>query len=223
MNASDKENNTYSTYSTYSSNNANSTDKTDNINNTESTDNANSEKAPTPEGLFRVDVLRDGGIAIDFYDSELCPQDVIIPETWYGTPVTEIAPCAFSGCSSLRSVTIPDCIRTIGRYAFGSCLDLECVNITQGVKRIEHEAFFCCLSLRSISLPEGLLFIGDGAFAHTDKIERIIIPASVESIEGNPFEGIPLSAVDVADGNKSYAKINNCIVELKSGRLVAGD
>ena len=46
---------------------------------------------------------------------------ITIPSTLGGDPVTSIGDGAFSGCSSLTSVTIPNSVTSIGERAFGEC------------------------------------------------------------------------------------------------------
>ena len=52
--------------------------------------------------------------------------EVVIPEsvTYNGRPyhVTTIGQSAFSDCSSLTSITIPNSVTSIGIYAFRSCI-----------------------------------------------------------------------------------------------------
>ena len=47
--------------------------------------------------------------------------ELVIPSTYEGKPVTSIGGSAFSGCSSLTSVTIPDSVTSIGGYALYLC------------------------------------------------------------------------------------------------------
>jgi len=50
--------------------------------------------------------------------------------------VTSIGACAFYGCSSLKSVTIPESMASIGSYAFYGCSSLETVIIPESVASI---------------------------------------------------------------------------------------
>ena len=55
--------------------------------------------------------------------------DIVIPAEYNGKAVTAIGNLAFSGCSDLTSITIPDSVTSIGRFAFGSCTGLTSITI----------------------------------------------------------------------------------------------
>ena len=52
-------------------------------------------------------------------------KEITVPSTYKGEAVTGIGEYAFSGCSSLTSITIPDSVMSIGRDAFYGCYNLQ--------------------------------------------------------------------------------------------------
>ena len=73
---------------------------------------------------------------------------------------------AFSNCSYLISVTIPQSVTRIGRSAFSDCFNLESITIPSNVTFIDSETFYGCSSLKSILIPNKVSGIGYDAFGH---------------------------------------------------------
>ncbi|MCH5273417.1 MAG: leucine-rich repeat protein [Lachnospiraceae bacterium] len=55
--------------------------------------------------------------------------DVIIPSEYKGQPVTTIPEGAFSSCTGITSITIPDSVTSIGKKAFSGCLNLQSITL----------------------------------------------------------------------------------------------
>ncbi len=100
-----------------------------------------------------------------------------------------IADNAFSRCSGLTSITIPDSVTSIGSYAFEYCSILTNVTIGNGVTSIGSYAFIGCRELTSITIGNGVTSIGSSAFKNCSKLTSITIPEGVTSIESEAFCG----------------------------------
>src|SRR5665213_2811651 len=109
--------------------------------------------------------------------------DVTIPATINGYPVTSIGNFAFSYCSSLTSVTIPNGIASIGDDAFLACTGLTNVTIGNGVTNIGVEAFAECGELATVSLGSHVTTIGSDAFKICTSLGSITIPDSVVDLD----------------------------------------
>ena len=114
-------------------------------------------------------------------------EDLQVPAMFKGKPVTAIGENSFAECTSLRSVTIHDDIKTIGESAFFKCEQLESVIFGENSKleSIETKAFFGCKRLTEIALPDGLKSL-DG-FEHCEGLTSVKIPDSVTIINGFEF------------------------------------
>ena len=101
---------------------------------------------------------------------------------------TNIGECAFYGCCSLTSITIPNSVTSIGDRAFLNCRNLTSITIPNSVTRIGDGTFDGCVSLTSITIPNSVTKIGDYAFYNCSSLTSITIPNSVISIGDSTFE-----------------------------------
>ena len=82
----------------------------------------------------------------------------------YYKEVTGIGANLLQNNTTVRTVTIPDCVKTIGANAFDGCTNLIKVIIPNSVTTIEANAFANCNSLDEIVLSKNLTSIGENAF-----------------------------------------------------------
>ena len=154
---------------------------------------------------------------------------VTIPEkvTYNGKPysVTSIGGSAFSRCSGLTSITIPNSVTSIGDWAFSYCSGLTSIEIPNSVTSIGSSAFYGCSGLTSIEIPNSVTSIGEGAFWNCSGLTSIEIPNSVTSIGDGVFSDCSgLTSIVVEKGNTKYDSRNNCnaIIETASNTLICG-
>ena len=130
------------------------------------------------------------GFLHDSYDDEysgsvVIPSSVIYNGKTYS--VASIGLSAFSGCSGLTSITIPNSVRKIGNYAFSFCSGLKEITIPNRVRSIGKHAFSFCSGLTSITIPEGVTSIGESTFYGCSGLKGITIPEGVTSIGDDAF------------------------------------
>ena len=89
-----------------------------------------------------------------------------IPSTINDKNVTSIGDWAFSWCTSLTSVIIPDSITSIGERAFYECNNLTSVTIGDSVTSIGDGAFYSCEYLTNLIIPNSVTSIGTFAFSY---------------------------------------------------------
>ena len=123
---------------------------------------------------------------------------VTIPDS-----VTSIGASAFSSCTSLAEITIPGKITSIGDSTFASCSSLTSITIPEGVTSIGSYAFSGCSGLTSVTIPDSVTSIGDYAFRNCTGLTSVTIPDSVTSIRYDPFDGCPIQKLIIADGSKT--------------------
>ena len=102
--------------------------------------------------------------------------------------VTHIGISAFLGCTSLTNITIPNSVTSIGRYAFQNCSSLTDVVLPQ-LSEISESLFNGCTSLADITIPNSVNSIGVRAFENCSSLKSISIPNQVTHIYYNAFTG----------------------------------
>ncbi len=105
----------------------------------------------------------DGTILIS-YPQSLSAVSFAVPDS-----VTRIESYAFEGNPSLKNVTLPSGLLSIGKNAFQSCGELVSVSFGANPRLlvIEENAFENCVSLAAFPLPQSLIRIGRRAFSST--------------------------------------------------------
>ena len=151
-----------------------------------------------------------------------------------------IASNAFSGCTGLTSVTIPNSVSTIGR-AFYNCTNLKTITIPESVYRIDYSAFGNTAwydeqpegpiyagnvlydykgenAPININVKEGTLGIGGGDFKACKTTESINIPSSTRYI--GFAGGSSLQSINVDSNNEHYKSISGVLFSKDGSKLI---
>ncbi|MBO4340872.1 MAG: leucine-rich repeat protein [Bacteroidales bacterium] len=118
--------------------------------------------------------------------------DVSIPEG-----VSTIGYHAFYGCTSIKTVSIPNSVSIISQ-SFEGCSNLVSVSIPESVTDIGW-AFIGCTSLTSITIPESVTNIS-GAFKNCTSLASVTIPESVINMELAFCQCTGLTAITIPEG-----------------------
>ena len=137
--------------------------------------------------------------------------------------LTYIGAYAFSGCSGLVRLELPNRVRYIGRSAFEYCFNLTYINTPDDILIVGYDVFNGCSSLTYEIYDEKLIYFNDwligivskdidnvvlkpttkvilpGVFSNCNNITHITIPDSVTSIGDHAFYNCNINFIIIPD------------------------
>ena len=147
------------------------------------------------------DYVVSGGVLTKYKGSG---GSVTVPSKIGSSSVTSIGSGAFSGNTSLRSVSLPVGVKKIGQEAFADCTALTSVSLPSTLESIGAGAFYGCSSLDSVNIPSGVTSLGDDAFYGCSSLKTVTIPDSVTSIGDGAFDGCDGVTVKCSKDSAAY-------------------
>lgn len=144
------------------------------------------------------DYVKDPTTGIDYgelFRNAYPDGKLVVPDTYNGKPVVEIADNAFyyrlnniryTLQTNISEVVLPETIRKVGKEAFYYLTDIKKVNMPSSLTEIGEDAFWST-GISEVILPDGLKTVGRNAFQYCNDLIKLVIPQSVESISGNAF------------------------------------
>ena len=189
-------------------------------------------KCASADGLC---IIKDGTLLDFLYKGQ---SEYSIPDS-----VTSIGERAFSGCSSLRSITIPDCVTSIGEGAFAGCnvqsvtIDVVTGDVSYIVKKFGANKIagytgkyasadglciikdgvlldFLYKGQSEYSIPDGVTTIEKEMFKDCNNLTTITIPDSVAEIGDGVFSGCSSLAKVVCLASTPPAIDDICVSEI---------
>lgn len=109
-----------------------------------------------------------------------------VTQITFGKDVERIPENLCSKLKNLTSVVLPESLKEIGGSAF-SYTGLKSVHIPDRVKSIESYVFEGCEALKEAVMGKEINYIGYSAFNSCSALENIVIPENVDSIAGFAF------------------------------------
>ena len=138
---------------------------------------------PEKLGNYTVTVLGEDSFSTDDFDSPLYDihhtkiQSVTIPQC-----VTSIGEAAFAQCRALQSLTIDDAAISIGDWAFDECLKLTTLSLGKKITTIGDYAFDDCRILNNVTIPQSVTSIGKQAFGRCYGMDSFTIEDAATSL-----------------------------------------
>ena len=115
-------------------------------------------------------------------------EDVVIPETFLGKPVTILFDKLFAGHAQIQSVQIPDTVTDLGEFLFDGCLWLRHLKLPSGLLYLWGYTF-CRCGLEEICLPDSLQVVPSYAFKDCKELKRVVCGTGLKKISAWAFGG----------------------------------
>ena len=191
------------------------------------------EREAFTSGDYEYALLDDGTVEITKYKGKA--ERLAIPDTLDGKRVTAIGEQAFSFCSSLTIISIPDSVAQIGENPFAACSSLKSISVSP-----EHPYFATIdgvlfrkadktlisypagISSSTYTIPQGITSIGDSAFSYCYFLTSVSIPDSVEQIGTNPFAAcFELKSISASPDHPYFATIDGVLFRKADKALIS--
>ncbi|MBQ2701030.1 MAG: leucine-rich repeat domain-containing protein [Clostridia bacterium] len=152
---------------------------------------------------------------------------LVIPETVEGLPVTIIEDLKYEG--NITEIVLPPSVTHIADSAFSGCTSLKKITLPEGLLEIGNEAFYST-ALTKLTIPESVLKVGNGILSYCFTIKEMTVKGYDTKFQsGNLFFPVNLetvycwsgSGVDRALQKNPFVKLKYLKVEKKSETVEA--
>ena len=112
---------------------------------------------------------------------------------------------AFTHCSNLKTITMPNTVTKIGESVFFGCNKLSEVVLSDQLTVIPNYTFYNCTALENITIPEVVTTIEGSVFNNCTNLKYIVISKNVNSIVSGTFSACKsLETIEIDPENQSY-------------------
>ncbi len=135
---------------------------------------------------IRSAVLEAGVASVGSHAFTYCSalEEVSLPET-----LVEIEDSAFLNCAALEEINLPESLSLLGDRVFYGCESLWEIDVPSNVRDTGNYTFENCAALESVTLPDGLTRVGYYAFYNCGGLTEIEVPSGVTVLDIDAFRG----------------------------------
>ena len=132
----------------------------------------------------------------DLYDKSPFTECENLTKVVFEEGIVNIPNFTLNGASSVKEVSIPDSVTTIGEDAFRQLGNLESIALPKNLTTISRGAFSECSSLSGISLPETVTTLGSNSFYACNRLTEVTLPKSFTKVDDNLYDESPFAACE---------------------------
>ncbi len=150
---------------------------------------------PLTSGDYQYIVLEDNTAEITKYIGKA--KALTVKDTLDGLTVTSIGDEAFSWCSSLTSISLPDSLTSIGDGAFARCSSLTSISLPDSAQHMGSNPFAYCEKLNTVSVSPDHPFFAtiDGVLFEKQSKKLVWYPMS----KNNDTYAVPNGIREIGD------------------------
>ena len=121
----------------------------------------------------------------------------------FDSNVKGIGDSAFQGCSSFKTINIPDTVEVVGSSAFQGCSNLK--EVTVNAKKLNRLTFYGSGNLESVTIGSNVSSWGDQIFLGCNKLGDLTILSSTLDVNNNHlYTSSALKEIKVNEDNSKY-------------------
>lgn len=118
-----------------------------------------------------------------------------------GSKLKKIGGYCFCRCKNLKSIEIPDGVEIISKTAFSNCTSLTDVKLPNSLKEMGKSCFYRCGGLKAIDIPDGVTEIPEQCFEECTSLTDVKLPKDANKIGVQCFYGCHnLASVVIPEG-----------------------
>lgn len=136
----------------------------------------------------------------------------------FGNNARAIKGNAFTYCTHLQSVYIPESVEIIGDSTFLGCINLLDIYLPQSLTNMPHSMCRGCIRLRDITIPSTLTNISEYALFECRALQNLVllnpIPPTTSSnsfyqCNANAIVTVPCGSAELYSSNQNWSYFNN--------------